>query len=584
MNNKSNKNNNKEHGGRYVESRRLIANFYKHNKLNFIIAVVATVLNSVLLLMIAWILRLMMDTISGEANAKSLIELTWIIIIFLLALISVHLVEYAAKPRFMRTAVKQYKEYVLQKVMEKNIASFQSENTSAYLSALSNDINSIEKDYLEAQFQLISRCIMFGGSFIIMFTYSLLLTVIVIGLICLPVIASIFTGNKLEPVEKQVSENNAEFVSALKDCLSGFFNVKSFKSEKEFLRVLSASNAELEDVKCRKNRVKTLVGILGTVASMFAQFGVFFAGVWMVLTGYDITAGTVIAFVNLMNFVVTPIAEIPGLLGARKASVGLMKKISALLNLNSEDAGTAVMPAFQDRVCIQNLSFGYDDSKEVLHQISLDFEVGKSYAIVGTSGCGKSTLLHLLLGASASYTGNILYDSVEVKEISKDSLYDMISVIQQDVFIFNASIRDNVTMYRAFPDAEVEKAMKLANLHEVLKTHGEEYLCGEGGSGLSGGEKQRISIARSLLRKSSILLVDEATAALDAETAYQVSSDILDLANITRIVVTHSLESSLLRRYDKVIVMKEGKVEETGTFEELLEKKGYFHALYTVAQ
>lgn len=417
-----------------------------------------------------------------------------------------------------------------------------------------------------------------------MFTYSPLLTVIVIMLICLPIIASVFTGNKLEPVEKQVSEKNAQFVSVLKDCLSGFSVVKSFKSEKEFLGVLSSGNKELEDVKCRKRRVIILVGMIGTVASMFAQFGVFFAGVWMVLTGYDITAGTVIAFVNLMNFVVTPIAEIPGLLGARKASIGLIKKISDLLDLNTEDGGTAVIPTFQDRVCIQNLSFGYEDSKEVLHQISLEFETGKSYAIVGTSGCGKSTLLHLLLGASASYTGNILYDSVEVKEISKDSLYDMISVIQQDVFIFNASIYDNVTMYGTFPDAEVEKAMKLANLHEVLKAHGKEYLCGEGGSGLSGGEKQRISIARSFLRKSSILLVDEATAALDAETAYQVSSDILNLENITRIVVTHSLESSLLRRYDKVIVMKEGKIEETGTFEELMEKKGYFHALYTVSQ
>ena len=142
MDNKSNKNNKKkEHGRNYVESRYLISNFYYHNKFNFMITVAATVLNSVLLLMIAWILRLMMDMISGETNAKSLKELTWIIIIFLLAMISVNLIEYAAKPRFMRKALKQYKEYVLQKVMEKNIASFQSENTSAYLSALSNDIN-----------------------------------------------------------------------------------------------------------------------------------------------------------------------------------------------------------------------------------------------------------------------------------------------------------------------------------------------------------------------------------------------------------------------------------------------------------
>ena len=138
-------------------------------------------------------------------------------------------------------------------------------------------------------------------------------------------------------------------------------------------------------------------------------------------------------------------------------------------------------------------------------------------------------------------------------------------------------------MFRDFPDEEVDSAILHAHLSELIEKRGADYLCGENGKGLSGGEKQRISIARSLLKKSSVLLADEITAALDAQTAHQVSSDILSLDGITRIVITHALDEALLRRYDGILVMKNGRIEERGTFDELMAKKGYFYALYTVA-
>ncbi|MBQ5933412.1 MAG: ABC transporter ATP-binding protein, partial [Lachnospiraceae bacterium] len=199
-------------------------------------------------------------------------------------------------------------------------------------------------------------------------------------------------------------------------------------------------------------------------------------------------------------------------------------------------------------------------------------------------GSGKSTLLNLLMASTANYKGNILVDGKNLKNIKAESLYECISVIQQNVFVFNSSIRDNVTMFRDFLKTELDEAIEHAHLDELIKRRGEETLCGENGCGLSGGEKQRISIARSLLKKSSVLLADEATAALDAKTAWQVSNDILDLKGITRIVVTHSLEEGLLKRYDGILVLKEGKVEEFGTFDELMDANGYFHALYTVSQ
>ena len=183
-----------------------------------------------------------------------------------------------------------------------------------------------------------------------------------------------------------------------------------------------------------------------------------------------------------------------------------------------------------------------------------------------------------------NYDGTICYDDTELREISSSNLYEIESIIQQNVFVFNATIKDNITMFRDFSEEQINEAIRLSGLSALIEEKGADYLCGENGSGLSGGEKQRVSIARSLLKKSQVLLVDEATASLDAETAYQVSSAILALKDVTSIVVTHSLDEGLLKQYDGIITLKNGSIVETGTFHELLAKKGYFYSLFTIAQ
>jgi ABC-type multidrug transport system fused ATPase/permease subunit len=139
-------------------------------------------------------------------------------------------------------------------------------------------------------------------------------------------------------------------------------------------------------------------------------------------------------------------------------------------------------------------------------------------------------------------------------------------------------------MFRDFPEEDIAEAIRLSGLSALIEEKGADYLCGENGSGLSGGEKQRISIARSLLKRAQVLLVDEATAALDAETAYKVSSAILQLEGITAIVVTHALDESLLKQYDSILTLKNGSIVESGTFGELIDKKGYFYSLFTISQ
>ena len=282
------------------------------------------------------------------------------------------------------------------------------------------------------------------------------------------------------------------------------------------------------------------------------------------------TAGTVILFVNLMNFMIEPVTVLPSLLAERKAALALVDKLAAALEKDTVSGGTDTLARLTRELRFAHVSFSYDGQSDVLHDISAVFEAGKAYAIVGASGSGKSTLLRLLTTRALNYRGQLLLDGKELRTLSPQSLYSILSIIQQNIFVFHSSVRDNVTMFRDFAPQDVRTALERAHLDDLIRQRGDDYLCDE--NRLPGGERQRVSIARSLLKRASVLLADEATAALDAQTAHQVADDILRLDGMTRIVVTHGLEEALLRRYDAILVMKDGHIHETGTFDALMEK------------
>ena len=564
--------------------RELTAQFYRGNAANFAVAAFAALAGGSLNLIVSWIMQQLIDAASGTEGALPLRVLTEISGAFILLCVALFLLKFASEPRFIEKAMRQYKDFAFQKLTEKSVSSFRKESAATYLSALTNDAGSVEADYLAQQLEVITKTVTFAGALAMMLWYSPLMTAIAAGLTVLPLIASLLTGGRLRAAESRVSDSNRDFTAALTDFLGGFIVVKTLKAEREIVRLFAASNRALEGEKFSRRRLKTLVGMIGAVTGIVAQLGVFLAGVYLALTGRGLTAGAVILFVNLMNFMIEPVAQLPGLLASRRAALGLVEKLAGALENSTQKHGGTEIAELQKGVRLQNVSFSYDGEKEILHQVSAEFEAGKAYAVVGASGRGKATLLNLLTSAEAEYQGEILFDGMDLRRIAPESLYELTSTIQQNVFVFDASIRDNVAMFREFPEEALDDAIRRAHLSGLLAERGRDYRCGENGKRLSGGEKQRISIARSLLKRASLLLADEATAALDAETARQVTSDLLDLTGVTRIVVTHTLNEALLRRYDGILVMKNGRIEERGRFEELMEKKGYFYALYTVAQ
>lgn len=563
----------------------LLAQFYRRNLPIFLLSVLAALAGSSVNLLLSWLIQQLLDTVSEVAGSRPLSELAKLTGGFLVLTALFFLLKYSSEPRFIRRAMRQYKEFAFQKLTEKRISAFRDESTAAYLSALTNDASSVEADYLAQQLSVITMAVTFCGALAMMLVYSPLLTAVAVGVTLLPLAASLLTGKQLQTAERRVSDRNRDFTAMLSDCLGGFQVVKTFRAEREIFRLFAENNRALEDEKFDRRRLKALVGMIGSLAGITAQLGVFLFGAWMALSGRGITAGTLILFVNLMNFLIEPVAQLPALLAGRRAARGLIGKLADALEQNTSSVGSAALPGGLKRgIRLEQVTFGYEPGKDVLRGVCAELQAGGAYAVVGASGSGKSTLLHLLMGGSADYRGKILLDGTELRELAPEALYELLSVIQQNVFVFNASIQDNVAMFRSFPQAELDAALSRAHLGELLAKRGADTPCGENGRELSGGEKQRISIARSLLKRSSILLADEATSALDAQTARQVSDDLLDLTGVTRILVTHKLDESVLRRCDGILVLKNGALVESGRFDELMEQDGYFRALFTVSQ
>jgi len=554
------------------------------NRANFIGALFATFMAAAINLVVSWMLQQIIDAATGNNQLFNLFQLFIMSIGVTVLLIFVLLMVRKTKPRYVENAMVQYKNAVFAEISKKSISSFARENTSTYLSALTNDAASIEKNYLSNIFPLIQKSVMFVGAFAMMLYYSPILTLVAVLLSLFPVIGSVITGNRLAGMEKTVSERNESFLGAVKDMLTGFSVVKSFKAEKEMVRLFNTSNEEAEHAKRKRSQTDVLIQTIGAATGFVAQFGVFLFGAYLALHSEVITSGMIIIFVQLMNFVVDPAGEVPQMLANRKAAMALVDKLALSLCEHTEQEGELIAPVLSKGIELENVSFGYEEGHNVLNDVSLKFEAGKNYAIVGGSGSGKSTLLNLLMGSYTSYRGAIRYDGQELRQISLDSLYDLVSIIQQNVFVFDSSIKNNITMFKEFDLEEIRRAIEQAGLSDLVAQNGMEYDCGENGRGLSGGERQLISIARCLLKGSSVMLVDEATAALDAKTAAEITNSILAIENLTKIIVTHRLEEAILKKYDKIFVMQNGSLIEQGSFDELMQEKGYFYSLYMVSQ
>lgn len=554
---------------------------FQGNRLTFVLLVAAMILGAVLEVYIAVLLQEVLDAAAG-IGGRTLLQLTVTSVLLMLAFFVQQMFHRECASRFQRRANAQYRRRLFSDLTRKNITAFSREQTGVYISMLTVDAQTVDEHYFRSMEVLVINGFRLLLSLALMFYYNVPLAMVSLLLSAVLMLSSVALGGKMEKSQSRVSDCNAGLAAGVKDLLSGFSVIKSFQAERASEGLFGEKNNDLEQAKFTNRRLELLAEILSGGASFLMQIGVFLLGALFAIRG-AITVGVIVAFVQLTGQVAISVSQLAARIPAFRAARGLMDKAGKTLLANADQQGGRDLSSIGGGIVCENLRFGYEKGQDILKGVDISLEAGRSYALVGASGSGKSTLLSLLLGSYPDYSGSVTIGGAELREVSTESLYDLISLVQQNVFVFDNTIEENITMFKSFPEAAIADAIRRSGLSRLVAEKGRDYRCGENGCNLSGGERQRISIARCLLKNTQVLMLDEATAALDAQTSANVTGAILDVEGLTRIVVTHKLEGGLLERFDRILVLRDGRITEQGTFRELLEKNGYFAALYKVS-
>ena len=554
------------------------------NKFFFICTVIISILSSTINVGMAYVFKFILDIISnGDVNKFPVIVFTFLG--YLVVMSAIRVFEGIVKANYIKKSMSCLKQDLFSKILKKDIVDFNEVNSGKYISILSNDMTMIENDYFNSIFEIIKVIWGFLLATVSMFILSKEITIVVILFGVLSLFMPKLFSKKISNSKMKYSDSLERFTIKIKDVFLGFDVIKSFNVEEKMLNEYSAWNDDVNMKKFKFSIWKSIIEGLSIFISMGIFGAVIVIGSYFTIKGY-ITVSTMLACVQLCNNVANPIGNILEILNNIKSLKNISKKIMTIINATDDTTVYKEKDIFEDKIQIENLTFSYNGNKNVLKNINYTFEKGKKYAIVGESGCGKSTLIKILLKYYKGYSGRIIFDNETINNISTESLYKLESMIHQNVFIFDSTLEGNISLFKDYNKEKVNEAIKISGLENVVNKidGGLKGTVGENGKVLSGGEKQRLAIARAILKETPIIYLDEATSALDSLTSYDIEKTILSMEEKTAIVITHKFNEEILRMYDEIIVLKQGEIEETGDFEQLISKHGYFYNMYNIGR
>lgn len=476
------------------------------------------------------------------------------------------------------------KHDIFSKIISGSIDKYRSMHSGKYLSILNNDIAIINEEFIDNFFDLIFQILSFAISLVIMLRINIVVTCIILGLSLVSMLVVSKISDKLMKQQIKLSESLENVTKLATDIFSGILVIKNYNLTNKIEEMYYSNDQIVEENRKKYSIMIGAINILMVCFSMLIYLTIVIFCAVSVMNA-TLSAGTALIILQLSSNLTDPINEIISIGSAMNSVKGIGEKIQRIQVEDECEMGSVHKDTFQESVSIHNLAFGYTEKENtVLNGVDLEFYKGKKYAIVGESGSGKTTLVKLLLKYYSKYNGEILIDNTDIRTIDIDDYCRLISSMEQDTFIFDETLWDNICLYSDYTEQEVEAAIIQAGLTSVVERlpYGLQTMLGEGGSNLSGGECQRIAFARLLLKKTPILLLDEATANLDNEMSVRIEKLVLDNNNLTLISITHKLIKQVLQQYDEIIVLKKGVVIEKGNFEQLMSKQGYFFNLYNV--
>ena len=485
---------------------------------------------------------------------------------------------------FLRNGVvKNIRNDIYEKMIKLSLSFYSEKKRGDIVARISSDVQELDNSFLSIFELIVKDPLMVLFTLISMFLISPKLSLFVI--IFIPICGFVISvvGKSLRRKSLKVQKEQGQFISLVDETLSGMKILKIFNAEKKFFKKFTDSTSRFykfsNSVLNRKNLASPLSEFLG-ISSIA---GVLWFGGIMVLKENSLDASAFIVYLGLAYNILTPAKSLSRATYKVKKASAAAERIFHIIDNETmvvEDKNAQNIESFSSGIEINNITFSYED-ETIVDGLNLKIPKGKSFALVGQSGSGKSTLANLICRFYDVNSGSINVDGINIKNLKKDALRNLIGLVTQDSILFNDSIKNNLLI--AKPEAtneEIIECLKIANAWEFVSKMPEQIdsNIGDSGNKLSGGQKQRLSIARAVLKNPPILVLDEATSALDSESEKLVQNALENLMkNKTSLVIAHRL--STIQNADKIIVLEKGKIIESGVHKELMKNDGIYSNL-----
>tara|TARA_B100000123_G_scaffold73054_1_gene52340 strand:+ start:5101 stop:6927 length:1827 start_codon:yes stop_codon:yes gene_type:complete len=485
---------------------------------------------------------------------------------------------------FLRNGVvKNIRNDIYEQMIKLSLSFYSEKKRGDIVARISSDVQELDNSFLSIFELIVKDPLMVLFTLISMFLISPKLSLFVI--IFIPICGFVISvvGKSLRRKSLKVQKEQGQFISLVDETLSGMKILKIFNAEKKFFKKFTDSTNRFykfsNSVLNRKNLASPLSEFLG-ISSIA---GVLWFGGIMVLKENSLDASAFIVYLGLAYNILTPAKSLSRATYKVKKASAAAERIFHIIDNETmvvEDKNAQNIESFSSGIEINNITFSYED-EIVVDGLNLKIPKGKSFALVGQSGSGKSTLANLICRFYDVSSGSINVDGINIKNLKKDALRNLIGLVTQDSILFNDSIKNNLLI--AKPEAtneEIIECLKIANAWEFVSKMPEQIdsNIGDSGNKLSGGQKQRLSIARAVLKNPPILVLDEATSALDSESEKLVQNALENLMkNKTSLVIAHRL--STIQKADRIIVLEKGKIIESGVHKELMKNDGIYSNL-----
>ena len=555
----------------------MLQSIYKKNRYKFLISLIPVIIVGIMAPMRSYIMQLLIDS----SNYKELLEKCLIAAVFSVGVFIFEWICKKSQAIVVRDIEKDLRNHLMQKLFYISANQFEKKGLAYYLSKFTTDIGIILNDGVNNVYGMIMQFVFAVVAVIYLLCVEPFVLLIVAAVSFVQFAVPNILKKKIASSRKEYTEALEVYLDGIKSDLGGHKVIRTFGAVEQIL----GKQKNLSDFVCRKNEDSSKTLYWAQALASFvnnAAFLVVLGSCMFFVAAGRITVGEIVAITNMMNFVLTPCKTIAGGMIQLRAMEKVKAELEALLEQDSENDNKENIEQNIKKISLDNVGQKISDNFS-LDKLTMTFEKGKKYAIVGKSGSGKSSIIKLLTEYGPDYTGRVLIDGHELSGLNKESIMHVSPVCYQQTYIFSDTVFNNVTLYQDYSKDEVIEALRKAGIYDTIQKlpGGVDEKIQENGKNFSGGELQRIALARLFLRNKTMTFLDEITSGLDNATAYEIEKRLLD-EDMTIISITHRYNKALMQKYDEIIVMCAGKVVERGKFDELMGKEGEFFNLYKI--